>query len=217
MDICNRPTRGSIRVVTERPPGVPLSSGKHRTLNPCTFLGAASRVLAVLAVLGFGSHASHAQSAPPDRGLTVLGDEPSYVDLGVGAFDIPIHRGSVTTVEGRGEFRYGQKLLFIGPAIGVLGNGKGGVYGYVGFYSDIAFDRFVITPLAGFGAYRRGDGPDLGGTFEFRLSINAAYEFSDRSRLGLQIAHISNGGLHRRNPDDNELLVTYAFPLSLPF
>jgi len=153
----------------------------------------------------------------PANAQTVLGDQPSYLDLAAGVFDIPIHRGAVTTGEGRVEFRYGEKLFCIGPTVGLLVNGKRGVYGYGGFYADIAFDRFVVTPLAAVGAYRRGDGPDLGGPLEFRLSINAAYELDNKSRVGLQIAHISNAGIYHRNPDDNEVLVTYAFPLHWPF
>jgi hypothetical protein len=160
---------------------------------------------------------ANAQSVSGPLGMTVLGAESSYLDLGAGVFDVPIHRGAVTTGEGRIEFRYGEKLFYIGPAVGVLVNGKGGVYGYGGVHSDIAFDRIVVTPLAAVGAYRRGDGADLGGTLEFRLSIAAAYELDDKSRLGLQIAHLSNGGLYHRNPDDNEVLVTYSFPLHLPF
>jgi len=39
----------------------------------------------------------------------------------------------------------------------------------------------------------------------------------NKSRIGLQIAHISNAGIYHRNPDDNEVLVTYAFPLHWPF
>ena len=186
-------------------------------MNCGTFALRAWGILSLFAILGLGGHQTHAQSATSSGGLTVLADEPSYLDFGAGVFDIPVHRGAVTTGEGRIEFRYGEKLFYIGPAAGVLVNGKGGVYGYGGFYGDIAFDRFVVTPLAAVGAYRRGDGPDLGGTLEFRLSINAAYKFDDKSRLGLQIAHISNGGIHRRNPDDNELLATYGIPLHLPF
>ena len=186
-------------------------------INHSTFVRRARRILSLLAVLGLGGHLAHAQSATGSGSLTVLRDELSYLDLGVGAFDIPIHRGAATTAEGQVEFRYGQKLYFIGPVLGVLVNGKGGVYGFGGFYADIAFDRFVVTPLAAIGGYRRGDGPDLGGPLEFRLSINAAHEFSNRSRLGLQIAHISNAGIYRRNPDDNEVLVTYGIPLHLPF
>ena len=186
-------------------------------MNRSTFLRRAASTLSILAALGLDCQVAKAQSQTERNGLTVLGDQPSYLDLGAGVFDIPIHRGAETTGEGRVEFRYGQKLFYIGPAVGVLVNARGGVYGYGGFYGDIAFGHFVVTPLAGLGAYRRGDGPDLGGTFEFRLSIDAAYKFDDKSRLGLQIAHISNGGIYRRNPDDNELLVTYGIPLHLPF
>jgi lipid A 3-O-deacylase len=166
-------------------------------------------VLTLLMGLWMGHSTANAQ--------IVLGDQPSYLDLAAGVFDIPIHRGAVTTGEGRVEFRYGETLFCIGPAVELLANGKGGVYGYGGFYADIAFDRFVVTPLAAVGAYRRGDGPDLGGPLEFRLSINAAYELDNKSRVGLQIAHISNAGIYHRNPDDNEVLVTYAFPLHGPF
>lgn len=186
-------------------------------MSRSTFLRPAGFVLGLLAGLALGVDMAGAQSASGPAGLTVLGEEPSYLDLAAGVFDIPIHRGAVTTGEGRIEFRYGEKLFYIGPAVGVLVNGKGGVYGYGGFYGDIAFDRLVVTPLAAVGAYRRGDGPDLGGTLEFRLSINAAYELDDKSRLGLQIAHVSNGGIHQRNPDENEVLLTYAIPLHLPF
>jgi len=101
-------------------------------------------VLTLLMGLWTGHSTANAQ--------TVLGDEPSYLDLAAGVFDIPIHRGAVTTGEGRVEFRYGGKLFYIGPAVGLLVNGKGGVYGYGGFYADIAFDRLVVTPLAAVGA-----------------------------------------------------------------
>jgi len=52
---------------------------------------------------------------------------------------------------------------------------------------------------------------------ECRLSLAAAYELDDKSRLGLQIAHVSNAGLDHRNPDDNEVLVTLSLPLHLQF
>ena len=185
-------------------------------MSPGRSLRGAGRAFAMLAALALG-HAANAQSGSAPRGLTALGEEPSYLDLGVGAFDVPIHRGAVTTAEGLIEFRYGRKLFYIGPVFGVLVNGKGGVYGYGGFYGDVAFDRFVVTPRAAVGAYSRGDGPNLGGPLEFRLSITAAYELDDKSRVGLQIAHISNAGIYHRNPDDNEVLATYAIPLHLPF
>ena len=82
---------------------------------------------------------------------SVRGDEPSYLDFGVGAFNAVFRHGQPATAEGRIEFRYGEKLFYIGPAVGLLANARGGVFGYGGLYSDIAFGRFILTPLAGLG------------------------------------------------------------------
>ena len=173
------------------------------------------RVLGMLAMsllVGLGTSAALAQTTPP-RNFQLLGDEPSYLDLGVGAFDIQGHRESPTTFEGRVEFRYGQKLFFIGPTAGVLANAQGGIFGYAGFYADIAWWRLVLTPLAAMGAYHRGGSEDLGGVFQFRIGAKLAYEFDNNQRLGAEFVHISNAGIHKRNPGDNEILATYAFPL----
>ncbi|HJT06016.1 MAG TPA: acyloxyacyl hydrolase, partial [Stellaceae bacterium] len=80
-------------------------------------------------------------------------------------------------------------------------------------YADVRLGNLVITPFGGLGGYHRGDGEHLGGTFQFRLSLAVAYEFANRSRLGVQYAHISNARIHDINPGDNELLVTYSLPL----
>jgi hypothetical protein len=187
-------------------------------MKQSTYLWRASGMLvllALLALIGLGGGPALAQSAAPaaERGLQVLGDEPSYLDLGAGAFDTQGHRESPTTGEGRVEFRYGQKFLYIGPAAGLLVNTRGGVFGYAGLYADIVWGRFVLTPLGAVGLYRRGAGEDLGGTFQFRTQANVAYEFDGGSRLGVQFAHISNAGIHFRNPGDNEWLATFALPL----
>lgn len=167
--------------------------------------------IAALAIL-MGPHVALAQAA--SGGLDIAGNEPSYVDFGAGAFNIQNHNGAGRQAEGRIEFRYGRKLFYIGPALGLLATSKGGVYGYGGFYSDITYRGFVITPMMGLGGYHRGGSEDLGGTLQFRLSLNVAYELSNRTRLGVQFAHLSNADSEASNPGDNELLVTYAIPLS---
>ena len=149
--------------------------------------------------------------------IRLLGDEPSYLGLGAGAFNTQAHRTSPTAAEGTAEFRYGRKLFFIGPALGLLANTRGGVFGYGGLYGDLQWDHVVVTPLGAVGAYHRGGSEDLGNILEFRLSLAVAYQFNDRSRLGLQFSHISNAGISNRNPGENELLLTYAIPLQLPF
>ena len=180
---------------------------RHRT-NFWRVLG----MLAMFALVGLGTNAALAQSAPP-RNFQLLGNEPSYLDLGVGAFDIQGHRESSTSAEGRVEFRYGQKLFYIGPTAGVLATTRGGIFGYAGFYTDIAWWRFVLTPLGAVGAYHRGGDEDLGGVFQFRIGAKLAYELNNGQRLGAEFVHISNAGIHNRNPGDNEILATYAFPL----
>jgi lipid A 3-O-deacylase len=87
---------------------------------------------------------------------------------------------------------------------------------YGAFYSDLTLGPVVITPLAGLGVWWHGtnDDENLGGTFEFRLGLTVAYQFDNFSRLGVRLGHISNANSHRRNPGDNDLMVTYAIPLN---
>jgi hypothetical protein len=71
----------------------------------------------------------------------------------------------------------------------------------------------VLTPFAGAGAYNKGDGKDLGGTFEIRSSIEAAYEFENRMRIGLEYAHLSNAGINKQNFGEEEIYLTFSFPI----
>ena len=180
------------------------------------WLGRALGALTVLASLigpGAGTASAQSTARPMDAGLQLLSDEPSYIDLAGGAFDIQGHRESPTSGVGRVEFRFGRKFFYIGPAAGALVTTRGGVFGYAGFYGDIVWGRFVLTPLGAVGFYSRGSDENLGGAFQFRISADIAYEFDAGSRLGFQFAHISNAGIHKRNPGDNEMLITYGFPL----
>jgi lipid A 3-O-deacylase len=108
------------------------------------------------------------------------------------------------------DFRLGTKLLGIGPALGLLANVDGGLFGYGGLYFDLTFGHIVITPLGAVGGYRQGDSKDLGGVFQFRASITAAYQFENASRLVVQLGHISNAHIHEDNPGEEDAFLTYA-------
>jgi hypothetical protein len=179
------------------------------------FFFIAANTLGMLALTSVAGPAA-AQSAgePLMLGpIQVLRDEPSYLDFAAGAFNITERRDTSLSAEAKLEFRYGKKLWIFGPAVGVLANSQGGALVYGGFYSDLKYNRFVVTPLAAVGGYHRGGSEDLGGVLEFRLSLGIAYEFDDSSRLGLQIGHISNANIHEKNPSENELLLSYAIPI----
>lgn len=144
--------------------------------------------------------------------LEVLGDGPSYVEVGLGAFDAHGGDGEISAVA-EIQLRWGRKLWFIGPAIRLLGNTDGGVFGYAGIDADVAYGNVVITPLLGAGGYAEGGSKHLGGVFQFRVGLGIAYEFANRTRLGLRLSHLSNAGIHDKNPSEEELYITYTWPL----
>ena len=86
------------------------------------------------------------------------------------------------------------------------------MFGYGGLYADIAYRNVTVTPLAGLGGYRQKDSSELGGVFQFRLSLEVSHVFANRHRFGLNLAHISNASIHDRNPGGEELYMTYAIP-----
>ncbi|MDN5849764.1 MAG: acyloxyacyl hydrolase [Nitrococcus sp.] len=141
-------------------------------------------------------------------------DGPNILQLGAGGFDlvgkkfdaINKHRSAAGLV----ELRFGDRLFHVGPALGVLANLDGGVYGYGGLYADLSLGNFIFTPLGAVGAYDQGHSKDLGGVLEFRGSITAAYAFANGARFGVQVGHISNANLHNRNPGEEDAFLTYA-------
>jgi hypothetical protein len=166
------------------------------------------------AALSLSAAGAAAQQQPESAalrigGVELRGDGPNYLDLGVGAAGI---EDRVRAPAARVEFRYGGKILGIGPAVGVLANGDGAVMGYGALYADIAYRHVVITPFGGIGAYHHGGSRDLGGVFQFRIGVAASYEFDDGRRVGMQFAHISNSGIHDDNPGTEDLLLTYQIP-----
>lgn len=176
-------------------------------------------VIAAIAALALTAGSATADDAGVVRrfgDVDVLGRTPHYADVGIGAFDI-LKRVSTSrrSLAGQIELRIGEKLYGIGPAIGVMANTDGGVFGYVSAYSDVKYREFLFTPFAGIGGYSGGKSSDLGGTFQFRLGIGAAYQFPNGHLLGIRVAHISNAGSHDYNPGEEELYLTYAVPLKI--
>jgi hypothetical protein len=143
-----------------------------------------------------------------EGGTRLVGESPHYLNLAVGSFEAFDDRDDA--VAGQLEFRFGQKLFYLGPLVGVLANGDGGVIGYAGIYLDLALGDFILSPQTGVGAYDKGSSKDLGGTFEFISGLGLSYQFADRSRLGIRYEHISNGNLHDKNPGADILLLSYG-------
>ena len=141
--------------------------------------------------------------------------DPPHVALGAGAFDITPsnHRDSKTAAEFRGEYRFGDMFWLVSPFVGVQGTSDGAFYGYGGFGVDVNFTpNLVLTPNVAAGYFAPGSGTRLGYALEFRSGAELAWRFADTSRLGVAVHHISNAGLGKHNPGEQEILLMYSFP-----
>ena len=71
----------------------------------------------------------------------------------------------------------------------------------------------MLTPSLAAGLYEDGDGKDLGHIVEFRSSLELAYRFDNRARLGLSFYHLSNASLDDNNPGTEVFSLNYSIPL----
>lgn len=149
-------------------------------------------------------------------------EDKSLINLSAGVFDV--RSAAKQEFEGRIEYRFGTGAFESGafrgfkPLVGVMANTGGAVFGYAGLAAPFAFDdgRWEIVPSAAMGAYSKGNGIDLGGTFEFHLGVGASYAITGDSRLGVAVYHISNANTHRKNPGVNTVAVTWSFAFDGP-
>ncbi len=145
-------------------------------------------------------------------------DDPSFLTLGVGAFDF--NREKDEGLEFRLDYRSDHKIWHFKPfATGaVVTNGM--TFFGAGLLLDVYFGkRYVITPsIAPTWWHGKTDDLDLGHGLEFRSQIDFAYRFDDRSRLGLAISHSSNASLGDTNPGTETLMLNYSYPFGkIPF
>lgn len=154
-----------------------------------------------------------------DEEMHVIQGGPAYFNIGLGAFNAAgVSPGpgytNATLPELNLEYQTAAKLFGVGAVYGLVANTNGGFMGYTGFYSDIAWDHWVLTPVLAMGGYHQGRGKYLDGTFQFRLELSLDYQFANQSRFGLKIAHISNAFIKKSDPGEDEIMLNYSMPLS---
>jgi len=169
-----------------------------RAFGIAAFLGAS-----FVGAVGLGLGAPAARAA--DR---------AFMSFGGGWFDFNDNQQSV---ELHAEVRTDYDLWIFNPIAGMIVNTDLAAYGYAGLQTDIFFGtRIVLTPSFSVGWYERGDSKDLGHNIEFRSAVELAYRFDNRSRLGIQIYHMSNARLADENPGTEVIALTWSRPFGGP-
>lgn len=137
--------------------------------------------------------------------------DPAFLSFSAGYFDF--NRQKDTAVEFGAQYRHDEKLWIFQPMAGVMAQTDGATNVYAGISLDIFLgNRFVVRPSFAPGLYFKGGGHDLGHVIEFRSGIELAYRFDNRSRLGLELYHLSNAHIGDKNPGEESLVLQYSVP-----
>ena len=145
------------------------------------------------------------------RALDNTGMVP-LLSLGVGAFNVCQRE---TTAQFQIEYRSALSFIKARPFIGAFTTTKSNFYLYGGLGWDLHFSKYlVVTPSFAPGLYLHGNDKKLGYPLEFRTSLEVAYKFKNKARLGLQFYHISNASIGEHNPGAESLMLFYSIPLT---
>lgn len=113
------------------------------------------------------------------------------------------------------EYRFASRLSWdLAPGIGIArsANDAGFVFGWL--EKDFALsEHWIITPTFGLGFFDDGLDVKLGSELEFRSGVKSFYQFHNKLRLGLELFHLSNGGIADRNPGTEAAFISLSFPL----
>lgn len=149
-------------------------------------------------------------------GVTFGAPEPGQLQIGAGVYNVvPAHSDDPAGIF-RGEYRFGTHLWLLTPLVGLEVATDGSFYGYGGFGLDIALDdHWMLMPNEAVGGWSRGDNNsiNLGGTIEFRSGAELDYRFDDGQKIGVTFHHISNAGISKHNPGEEEALLAWSFPI----
>lgn len=153
--------------------------------------------------------------APETRVVEVQDDNPSFLGLSIGMYD-PFTHGEQAAAFNF-EWQPGVQIAgFLQPLFGAFATSSGSVMGYggVGVPFNIT-DHVFLMPSVAVGAYSEGGGVNLDRTFAVRYGTELAYQFDDKSRLGLNAHIISNARSFDREDRTEILSLVYTMPTSI--
>jgi hypothetical protein len=135
------------------------------------------------------------------------------INLYAGMFDFSDDGQSATLFGIQHQNETLERNTFLGnlsPITGGFVTENSAIYVYTGVEWNVDLGGgFNFTPSFAPGLYSEGDGKDLGHVLEFKSEIQASFDISDNSSIGMSYNHISNASLGDKNPGANSYMFNY--------
>ena len=113
-------------------------------------------------------------------------------------------------------FQHQNEELYRETFLGTLSPITGGfvtenaaLYAYTGVEWNFDLGPVNFTPSFAPGLYSEGNGKDLGHILEFKSEVQASFNLSENSQLGMSYNHISNASLGDKNPGANSYMFNF--------
>ena len=97
----------------------------------------------------------------------------------------------------------------ISPITGGFLTENSALYAYTGIEWNFDLGPINFTPSFAPGLYGEGNGKDLGHILEFKSEVQASWNLSENSELGMSYNHISNASLGTKNPGANSYMFNF--------
>jgi len=97
----------------------------------------------------------------------------------------------------------------LSPITGGFFTEKSAFYLYSGVQAEYELGFLTITPSFAPGYYNYGNGKDLGYPLEFKSEVQASFNISENTSLGMSYNHISNASLGTKNPGANSYMLNF--------
>ena len=163
-----------------------------------------SFLLTVILIVGLGS-----------TGLTEekkLQLPNTQLNLYSGMFDFSDQKQRAVLV----GFQHQNEELYRDTFLGTLSPITGGfvtenaaLYAYTGVEWNFDIGPINFSPSFAPGLYGAGSGKDLGHILEFKSEVQASFNFSENTQLGMSYNHISNASLGDKNPGANSYMFNF--------
>ena len=105
-----------------------------------------------------------------------------------------------------------ERETFLGklsPITGAFVTENSAAYVYTGIEWNFDLGGINFTPSFAPGLYSEGDGKDLGHVIEFKSELQASFNISKNTSLGMSYNHISNASIGDKNPGANSYMVNF--------